>query len=53
MDLRPNPYATAILAAMQGRPIYQGTVPAADTKRRRAANKVARASRRTNRKRGA
>lgn len=40
----------SILAALQSKPIYGGTVPAKDVARNRAANKVARASRRANRK---
>lgn len=38
-----------ILAALQGRNVYQGTVPEAVVRRRRAKNKVARRSRRVNR----
>lgn len=43
-------YQSAILAGIQLMPtVYQGTVPAHVKARRRAANKVARASRRRNR----
>lgn len=42
-------YALAILMALQRKPIYLGTVPHHVKMRRRAANKVARASRRVNR----
>lgn len=42
-------YQLAILNGLQGKPVYQGTVPAHVKARRRAANKVARASRRKNR----
>lgn len=50
-----SPYQLAILGALNktGRHIYAGTVTAADKAKRRAANKVARASRRANRKAGA
>lgn len=44
-----TPYQLAILAALQSKHVYQGTVPAHIKARRRAANKVARASRRQNR----
>jgi hypothetical protein len=48
-----NLNSTAMLYALNwtGRHVYQGTVPAKVVARRRAANKVARASRRHNRKR--
>lgn len=46
-------YHTAILAGLQGKPTYAGTVPAETVARRRAANRVARRSRRVNRMRGA
>lgn len=42
-------YSRTILAALQDKPVYQGTVPAKETARRRAANKVARASRKADR----
>lgn len=38
-----------ILAALQGKPLYAGTVPAHVKARRRAANKAARVARRANR----
>jgi hypothetical protein len=49
--IAPNPYALGILFAMNrlGKPMYEGTVPAHVKARRRAANKVARRSRRINR----
>lgn len=42
-------YNRTILAALQDKHVYQGTVPAKEKARRRAANKIARASRRANR----
>jgi hypothetical protein len=45
----PTGYQLAILSALQGKHIYAGTVPAHVKRRRRAANKVARRSRRINR----
>jgi hypothetical protein len=42
---RPN----VILMALQGKPMYQGTVPGHVKSRRRAANKVAKRSRQANR----
>lgn len=46
----PEPNQLRILAALQGfRHIYAGTVPTKVKARRRAANRVARASRRKNR----
>lgn len=42
-------FALAILMALQDKPIYMGTVSEAEIAKRRAANKVARASRRRNR----
>jgi len=42
-------YQLRILAALQGKPMYLGTVPAAVKARRRKANKAARAARRVNR----
>lgn len=44
-----SPYQLAILNGLQTKVVYQGTVPAHVKARRRAANKVARASRRANR----
>ena len=51
---QPSTYEAAILFGLSLKPssdIYQGTVPAKTVARRRAANKVARASRRANRRR--
>lgn len=47
----PSPYAIRILLGLNrtGKHIYAGTVPAATIAKRRARNKVARASRRVNR----
>lgn len=47
----PSRASLAMLAALQGgrKHVYGGTVPEAEVRRRRAANKVARASRRHNR----
>lgn len=45
----PSRYSVAILAALQVKPIYHGTVPADTKAARRAANKRARAARRANR----
>jgi len=47
----PDPYAVSILWALQstGKHVYAGTVPAHVKARRRAANKVAKASRKANR----
>lgn len=45
----PQSYKWAILVALQGKNIYLGTVAPAEKARRRAANKVARKSRRANR----
>jgi len=42
-------YQQNILAALQAKHVYAGTVPAHVKAKRRAANKVARASRRVNR----
>lgn len=42
-------FQMTIFKALQGRNIYQGTVPAAEIARRRKANKTARAQRKTNR----
>lgn len=43
-------YARAILAGLQGKPIYEGTVDPVTVAERRARNKSARRSRRINRK---
>lgn len=45
----PSGYALTILLALQEKHIYSGTVAPAEKARRRAANKVARKSRRANR----
>lgn len=45
----PSRYSVAILAALQAKPIYHGTVSADTKAARRAANKRARAARRVNR----
>ena len=42
-------YQWSIFLGLQRKPIYQGTVPAAERRRRRAANRRARAARRVNR----
>ena len=49
----PSAFSLAILGGLQGgaRHVYAGTVSAAVKAKRRAANKVARASRRANRRR--
>lgn len=46
-----TPYQREILFALNrlGKHVYEGTVPSKERKRRRAANRVARASRRNNR----
>jgi hypothetical protein len=48
----PSEVSVLMLLALNhsGKPIYAGTVPAAEVARRRAANKVARRSRRANRR---
>lgn len=50
----PSEYSLAILGGMQpgvtGKQMYYGTVPYAEKVRRRKANKVARASRKRNRR---
>lgn len=46
----PTAYALAILMALQSKPVYRGTVPAATAAKRRAKNKVARKSRVVNRR---
>lgn len=45
----PSAYSVAVLMALQGKHVYQGTVAPAEKARRRAANRVARKSRRANR----
>lgn len=45
----PSRASADMLGALQGRPVYEGTVPAKTVRKNRAANKVARASRRANR----
>ncbi len=52
---KPDSRGLAVLLGLQntGRHVYAGTVPAATVARRRAANKVARRSRRVNRVRSA
>ena len=45
----PSMYQLAILTALQFKPVYLGTVPAHVKARRRAAGKVAKASRKKNR----
>lgn len=49
---QPSPVGLPVLLALSDgtRHIYAGTVPAAEVQRRRAANKVARRSRRANRR---
>lgn len=47
---QPSNYSRAILGAVQAQHVYGGTVSAATKVRRRAANTVARASRRANRR---
>jgi len=51
MNSNPSPYSLAILGALQGRKVYEGTVSAKTVKSRRAANKTATKSRRINRTR--
>lgn len=46
----PNHYSLRILGALQAKPMYLDTVSADTKARRRAANRVARRSRRINRK---
>lgn len=48
-DRRSSALGLAILAGLQGKHVYQGTVSTADRARRRAANRRARASRKANR----
>lgn len=45
----PTAYQAAILRGLQGKPMYQGTVPAHVKARRRAANRAARIARRAGR----
>lgn len=45
----PSQVALSFLKALQDRPLYMGTVSAKVKAKRRAANRVARASRRQNR----
>jgi len=49
--IEQSSYQMAILMAMQRKPMYLGTVSHEEVAKRRAANKVARRSRRVNRKR--
>ena len=49
MTAARSPYGFAILLALQTKPMYMGTVPAAVKAQRRAAGKRARAARRLNR----
>jgi hypothetical protein len=50
LDGQQNSYGLAVLGGLQVKHVYGGTVPAATRDRRRAANKVARRSRRLNRR---
>ena len=43
-------WALGLLGALQGKHVYEGTVPEHVVTRRRARNKAARASRKTNRR---
>lgn len=45
----PTMYSLLILRGLQDKPQYQGTVPAAEKARRRAAGKVAKQQRKRNR----
>ncbi|GAA1714683.1 hypothetical protein [Brachybacterium phenoliresistens] len=47
---RMSSYQLAILGALQGKPMYEGTVPAHVKARRRRQNKAARIARRAHRK---
>jgi len=49
MPATDSPYQQLILRALQSKHVYAGTVAPATVARRRAANKTARRSRRTNR----
>lgn len=46
----PEKYQRIILAGLQGRQLYEGTVPAATVAKRRAANRAARRARATHRR---
>lgn len=48
-DGTPSTYALTILAALQSRPMYLGTVPAAVKAKRRLRGRAARIARRANR----
>lgn len=48
-DRRSSAFGLAILAGLQRKHVYQGNVPDGERARRRAENRRARASRRTNR----
>lgn len=47
--IEPSDYQLVVLAALQRKPMYEGTVPERVVAKRRAANKRARAARRLNR----
>lgn len=47
---KPTSYQIAILYGLQSKPLYAGTVPLAVKESRRAAGKVAKRSRKMNRK---
>lgn len=49
LDQPMGSYQLAILAGLQGKPMYQGTVPAATKARRRKANRAAGHARKANR----
>lgn len=51
-DREPTTFEHAAFAALQGKHVYQGSVPAADVQHRRDRNRAARKARRTNRKAG-
>ena len=46
----PSQASLGMLTALQGKPMYQGTVPAATIAKRRKRNKTAKASRKLNRR---
>lgn len=46
----PSQASLGMLTALQGKPMYQGTVPDATIAKRRKRNKAAKASRKLNRK---
>lgn len=48
-DRRSSSYGLAILGGLQGKHVYQGTVPEGERARRRATNRRARASRKASR----